>query len=158
MLVDAAWQGLLPTLGGAARETATNSAGFGPATQWAILLTASWTLDFLRPAQIGLYGDQLASAHAQEDGAVQLAETRVFEQWHRVHSLRIAAQAASGARDALQRADQDAHARYEAGAATQLEVITADRDLLQAEVARIGAIANLRIARDTLRIRSGQDE
>jgi outer membrane protein TolC len=158
MSVDAAWEGFIPTVGGTAREVATNASGFSPSTQWALLLTATWTLDFLRPAQIGLAGDQLASAHAQEDGAVQLAETRVFEQWHRVRSLRIAAQAATGARDALQRADQDAHARYEAGAATQLEVITADRDLLQAEVARIGAIANLAIARRTLHLRAGLEE
>ena len=61
------------------------------------------------------------------------------------------------ARSALRRASQDAHARYEAGAATQLEVITADRDLLQAEEARIAAIADLRIARQTLRIRAGMD-
>lgn len=158
MAVDAAWEGLLPTVAGTARETATNSAGFGPSTQWALIFTASWTLDFSRPAQIGVASDQLASAHAQEDGAVQLAETRVFEQWHRVRSLRIRAQAAIGARDALARADQDAHARYEAGAATQLEVITADRDLLQAEVARIQAIADLGVARHTLRLRAGMDE
>lgn len=158
MAVDAAWEGLLPTIGGAARESATNAAGFGPATQWALLFTASWTLDFARPAQIGVTGAQLATAHAQQDAAVQLAETRVFEQWHRVRSLRIRAAAAIGARDALTRADQDAHARYEAGAATQLEVITADRDLLQAEVARIQAIADLGIARHTLRIRAGTEE
>jgi len=158
MSVDSAWYGLLPTIAGTGREVATNAAGFSPSTQWAILFTASWTLDFLRPAQIGLAGDQLASARAAEDGALQLAETRVFEQWHRVRSLRIAAQAAIGARDALQRADQDAHARYEAGAATQLDVITADRDLLQAEVARIQAIANLSIARHTLQLRAGMGD
>lgn len=158
MAVDAAWQGLLPTVGGTARETATNAAGFSAATQYALLLTATWTLDFARPAQIGVTGDQLATAHAQEDLAVQQAETRVFEQWHRVRSLRIRAAAAIGARDALARADQDAHARYDAGAATQLEVITADRDLLQAEVARIQAIADLGIARATLRIRAGMEE
>lgn len=155
MQVDAAWEGLLPTLAGAARESATNAAGFSAPTQWALVLQASWTLDFLRPAQIGTRSDQLATAHAQEDLAVQQAETRVFEQWHRVRSLRTRAAAAQGALEALQRADQDAHARYDAGAATQLEVITADRDLLQAQVAQIQAIADLGIARHTLRIRAG---
>lgn len=158
MSVDASWEGLLPTVGGAFRESATNAAGFSAASQYAILLTASWTLDFLRPAQIGLSEQQLASARAAQEGAIQLSETRVFEQWHRVQSLRIRAAAAIGARDALARADQDAHARYEAGAATQLEVITADRDLLQAEVARIAAIADLRVARHTLRIRAGLED
>lgn len=155
--IDASWEGLLPTVTGAFRESATNAAGFSAASQYAILFTASWTLDFGHIAAIGLAGDQLAGARAQEDGAVQLAETRIYEQWHRVQSLRIRAQAAQGALAALQRADQDAHARYEAGAATQLEVITADRDLLQAQVAVIAAIADLRTARATLRIRAGME-
>jgi outer membrane protein len=158
MAVDAAWEGLLPTLTGAARESATNAAGFGPGSQWALLLTATWTLDFLRPAQIGTRSDQLATARAAQDLAVQQAETRVFEQWHRVQSLRARAAAARGARDSLQRADEDAHARYEAGAATQLDVITADRDLLQAQVASIQADADLGTARQTLRIRAGMEE
>ncbi len=157
MALDAAWEGLLPTVGVSGRELATNASGFGPATQWALIFTASWSLSFLQPAQIGLSGDQLAGAHAQEDLAVQQAETRVFEQWHRVQSLRTRAAAAIGARDALARAAQDAHARYEAGVATQLEVITADRDLLQAEVARILAVADLGVARHTLHIRAGDE-
>lgn len=154
---DAAWEGFLPTIAGAFRESATNAAGFGATSQYALLLTASWTLDWGRGAQVMVASDQLAGAHAAEDLAVQQAESAVFEQWHRVRSLRIRAEAAIGARDALARASQDAHARYEAGAATQLEVITADRDLLQAEVARIAAVADLRIARQTLRIRAGMD-
>lgn len=158
MAVDAAWQGLLPTLVGAAREQATSVAGLSAPNYWSIVLNASWTLDFLRPAQIGTSGDRLATAHAAEDLAVQQAETRVFEQWHRVRSLRVRAAAARGARDALQRADDDAHARYEAGAATQLEVITADRDLLQAQVASIQADADLGTARHTLRIRAGMED
>ncbi len=156
--IDGAWQGLAPTISGIGRETATNAAGFSAAVQYNILATATWNLDFGRVAQIGLTQDQLASARAQQDLAVQQAETRVFEQWHRVQSLRTRAAAAQGALEALERADQDAHARYEAGAATQLEVITADRDLLQAQVAQIQAIADLGIARQTLRIRSGMDE
>jgi outer membrane protein len=158
MAVDAAWEGLLPTLTGAAREFATNSSGFTPSTQWALVFTATWTLDFLRPAQIGTRSDQLATARAAQDLAVQQAETRVFEQWHRVQSLRARAAAARGALAALQRADDDAHARYEAGAATQLEVIQADRDLLQSQVASIQADADLGTARHTLRIRAGMQD
>jgi outer membrane protein TolC len=155
--VDAAWEALLPTIGGTVREQITNASGFSPSSQWAVLLTASWSLDFLRPAQIGTRGGQLASARAQEELAEQQAETRIYEQWHRVQSLRAAAAAATAARDSLERAAQDAHLRFDAGAATQLDVIQADRDFFQAEVQRIQAIANLRVARYTLRIRAEMD-
>ena len=121
------------------------------------LLTATWSLDFLRPAQIGTRSDQLASARAAADLAAQQAETRIFEQWHRVRSLRAAAAAARAARDALARAAEDAHLRYDAGAATQLDAIQADRDLFQADVQRIQADASLGVARTTLRIRAGLD-
>ena len=155
--VDAAWLALLPTVSGTAREQITNAAGFAPNAQWALLLTGTWQLDFLRPAQIGTRGQQLASARVQQDLAAQQSETRIYEQWHRVRSLRAAAAAARAARDSLARAANDAHLRYDAGSATQLEVIQADRDLFQADVMRIQADANLRVARYTLRIRSGLD-
>jgi outer membrane protein TolC len=156
--VDAAWLALLPTVAGTAREQVTNAAGFGPNAQWALLLTGTWQLDFLRPAQIGTRHQQLAGARAQQDLAEQQAESRIFEQWHRVQSLRAAAAAARAARDALARAASDAHLRFDAGSATQLEVIQADRDLFQADVQRIQADANLRVARTTLRIRAGLDQ
>ena len=156
--VDAAWLALLPTVAGTAREQVTNAAGFGPNAQWALLLTGTWQLDFLRPAQIGTRHQQLAGARAQQDLAEQQAESRIFEQWHRVQSLRAAAAAARAAREALARAASDAHLRFDAGSATQLEVIQADRDLFQADVQRIQADANLRVARTTLRIRAGLDQ
>jgi len=155
--VDAAWLALLPTVGGSARQQFTNAAGFGPNAQWALLVTGTWQLDFLRPAQIGTRDSQLAGARVQQDLAAQQAETHIFEQWHRVRSLRAAAAAARAARTALAQAANDAHLRYDAGSATQLDVIQADRDLFQADVMRIQADANLRVARYTLRIRSGLD-
>ncbi len=156
--VDAAWESLLPTIGGTVREQITNASGFSPSSQWAVLLTATWSLDFLRPAQIGTRGAQLATARAQAELAEQQAETRIFEQWHRVESLRAGALAAAAARDALTRAAEDAQVRFDAGAATQLDVIQANRDRFQAEVGLIQAIANLRVARYTLRIRSEMDD
>lgn len=155
--VDAAWESLLPTIGGTVREQITNASGFSPSSQWALLLTATWSLDFLRPAQIGTRGGQLATARAQAELAEQQAETRIFEQWHRVESLRAAALAAAAARDALTRAAGDAQLRFDAGAATQLDVIQANRDRFQAEVQLIQAIASLRVARYTLRIRAEMD-
>ncbi len=154
LAVDAAWQSLLPTLAGTARETFTNAAGFGGNTYYALGITATWSLDFLRPAQIGTRGGMLATARAQAELADQQASTRIFEQWERVRTLRVAAAAASAACDALVRASEDAHLRFDAGAATQLDVIQADRDLFQSEVLYIQALANLGVARHTLRIRA----
>src|SRR5690606_12405966 len=109
------------------------------------------------PARIGTATAALEGAEVRAERAVQQVETAIFEAWQRVEASRASAEAAIAALEASRRAAADARARYEAGAGTQLEQIQAERDLFQAEVAHIQAIANLRVARAVLRIRSGMD-
>jgi outer membrane protein TolC len=72
-----------------------------------------------------------------------------------VRSLLARARAARAAQAASERAATVARVRFEAGTGTQLEVSQSERDLFQAEVARIQADADLRVARLALRLRSG---
>ncbi|MGE0788666.1 MAG: TolC family protein [Sandaracinaceae bacterium] len=153
----AAWLALLPTVAGTATERVTNAAGFGPNSQWTLSITATWQLDFGRPAAIGTRGASRTAAEVRLERAQQQARTAIFEAWHRVQAAIASAEAARTAEQASRRASEDARARFESGVGTQLEQIQADRDLFSSEVQAIQATADLRVARAVLRLRSGQD-
>lgn len=150
-----AWLALLPTISGTAVARWTNAAGFGRQDTYFAGVTATWYFDFARPARIEATSAAMEAAQVRIERAVQQAETGVFDAWHRVEASRAAAEAALAVLAASQRAADDARARVESGTAPQLEQIQAERDLFQARFAAIQALANLRIARDALRIRSG---
>jgi outer membrane protein len=155
---DAAWLALAPTISGTAVVRWANAAGFaGRQDSEYVGVTATWILDFARPARIGTAQAQLEAAGVRAERALQVAETSIFEAWQRVETARASLEAADAALDASRRAAEDARARYESGAGTQLDQITAERDLFQAEGARIQALADLRVARAVLRLRSGME-
>ncbi len=153
--VHAAWFSLAPTIAGTFNERVTNAAGFAGNTLWYLTLTATWQLDFVRPAAIGTQNAVAEQARIALEQAEQQIQTGIFESWQRVQTQRVRAEAAQAQVIAAQRAFDDARARFDAGAATQLDVISAQRDLFSAQVSYISAIADLRVARDLLRIRSG---
>lgn len=154
---DTAWTALLPVIGGYARESGSNAAGFqGANWSYAIGVNATWSLDFLRPAQIGTRAAQADIAAVRAERAAQQSETALFEAAERVEAERARLEAALAGVEASERAAEDARAQFEAGTGTQLDVIQADRDLFQAEVSRIRTVADLRAARLALRIRSGR--
>jgi outer membrane protein len=150
-----AWLAFAPTVSGQLLERVTNASGFGPSSQWQATLTATWSLDFARPATVMAQDAALDVATVQLEGAEQRAQTAIFEAWHRVRAARAQLLSARAAEEATTRAAEDARALYEAGAATQLDQIQAERDRFGAEVARIQATANLRVARAALRLQSG---
>jgi outer membrane protein len=154
----AAWLSLAPTISGQFTERLTNAAGFGPSNQWAAGITATWQLDFGRPASINTRAAAAERARIGLEQVQQQVETQIFEAWQRVATARARAEAAQAALVATRRAADDARARFDTGAATQLDVIQTERDLFQAEVSSIQAIADLRVARAVLRIRSGIGE
>ncbi|AKF07855.1 TolC family protein [Sandaracinus amylolyticus] len=152
---DAAWQSMLPTISASASERITNAAGFGPEALWAVGVSASWVLDFGRPASLGTRERQIALAEVRLDRAQRSAETSIYEAWHRVRSLVARARSARAAEAASERAAVVARARAEAGTGTQLELSQAERDLFSASVQRIQADADLEVSRLALRLRSG---
>lgn len=151
----AAWLSLAPVISGQLMERLTNAAGFGPSNLWTASITATWQLDFGRPAAIGTSGAIAEQARIGLEQAQQQVETQIFESWQRVASARARAEAAEAAFAASRRASEDARASFDTGAATQLDLIQAERDLFSSEVSHIQAIADLRVARALLRIRSG---
>lgn len=152
---DGAWFGLLPTLSGVAVARWTNAAGFGRQDTYYLGASATWNLDFARPARIGTAEASARAAEVRAERVTQQLETAVFEAWHRVSTSRASVASARALLEASQRAASDARARVESGSGTQLDQIQAERDLFQAEVSVIQAVANLRVARASLRIRSG---
>ena len=152
--VHAAWLGLAPTVAGSAAERFTNAAGFGPSNQWTLNVTATWQLDFGRPAAIGTRDAVLATTRARLERAEQQARLQIEDAWHRAHALAARLETAEAVLAASTRAAEDTRARYEVGVASQLELVQAERDLFSAEVSRTQARADLAVARATLRIRS----
>ncbi len=156
--LHAAWFSLAPTIGANLTERVTNATSFsGRSSLWMLNVTATWNLDFSRPAAIGTQDAVTQQARIRLEQAAQQVETSIFESWQRVEAQRARAAAARAQVVAAQRAFDDARARFDAGAATQLDVIQAQRDLFSAQVAYISAVADLRVSRDLLRIRSGID-
>lgn len=156
-LRDAAVAALFPTISGTASERVTNAAGFGPASQWAIAITATLTFDFVRPYTVETRDATLDGARVREEETRLLAEAGIVEAWSRVGSLVERATAAGVALEASTRAASDAHDRFEAGAGSQLEAVLAERDRFNAEVVRIQALGDLAVARAALMVRAGRD-
>jgi outer membrane protein TolC len=152
--VHAGWLAFVPTISGTAAERVTNAVGFGPASNWNIALSATWTLDFLRPAQVGTREASLSAARARLERAEQQSRLQIEDAWHRSHALAARARTATAVLDASRRAAEDARARYEVGVASQLELVQAERDLFAAEVSLVQALADLAVARATLAIRT----
>jgi len=153
-LHDAAFANLFPTISGTASERVTNAAGFGQPSLWSIGISLSWTLDFLRPAQLATREHGAAIAEIRDERTQAQVETAVYEAWHRVSSLIARAQAARAAAASSERAASVAAARLAAGTGSALEVSQAQRDSLLAQVRRIQADADLIVARHVLHLRA----
>ncbi len=152
--LHASWLAFAPTIAGTAAERVTNAAGFGPNHQWAITLTATWQLDFARPAAIGTREATLAMARSRLERAEQQARLQIEQAWYQATALAARLETAEAALAASQRAAEDTRARYEVGVASQLELVQSERDLFAAEVARTQARADVAVARATLQIRA----
>lgn len=155
LLNDAAWSTLLPILAATGTERITNAVGFGPNSQWALALTATWAIDFGRVAAVHSRSSGAAVARIRTERALQNAETRVHDVWHRVRALNARLSAARSAESAAGRAAEYARVRFEAGTATQLDVSQTERDHFSAEATRIEAESSLTAANIELRLRAG---
>jgi outer membrane protein TolC len=80
----------------------------------------------------------------------------IHNSWFRVETEIANARAAQAQVQAAKHAAEVARDRYQSGAATQLEVVQAERDEFSADISRISAQANLTYARAELRLFAGQ--
>lgn len=154
---SAAWAALAPTVAGTAAERLTTASGFtGKVGSYSLALSATWTLDpstyFAAKAQ----GSAHAAAEVREKRAEQQAKDDLHTAWQEVRADVAKARAAKAEAEASARALVLARERYQAGAATQLDVQQAERDAFSSEVARIAAQADLAYARASVRLDSGR--
>lgn len=147
---------LLPTLSGSAQQRFTNATGFaGREAIYQLQLVLSWRLDY------GTYASGRAQAAASDVAAVKAEKVRrgvedsVFEAYKRVEAGITKARSARAQVSAAARAASLARDRYGAGAATQLDVLQADREAFLAGANKIQSDADLAFARATLRLAAG---
>lgn len=144
---------IVPLVSAQFTERLTNATGFaGQASSFNTGINLTWRLDV--PTFMGM---QAQAANEQVallagDRARLQARDQVNADWQRLQAALIKIDAAKAQVDAAQRATQVAKDRYAAGAATQVDVIQAERDVFGAEVSQIQARTELATARASLRI------
>jgi outer membrane protein TolC len=156
--LSAARSGFAPRVSASASERFTNATGFGYSPAWAVGLTATLrlgadTVASARVARVQASRRELEAERARIDATstIEAAFDSVVALVARVDATRTEELAA-------ERAAIIARDRFNAGLATQLDVLAADRDAFTAEVARIQAEADLHYARIHLRMASGRWE
>ncbi|MBX7115608.1 MAG: TolC family protein [Myxococcaceae bacterium] len=147
----------VPVVGAQFTERLTNATGFsGQTASYNAGLNLTWRLE----VQAVMAMD--AQSHAHTTALLASERTRlaardlIYSDWQRLKAALIKVQAAQAQVEAARRADQVAHDRYAVGAATQIDVIQAERDLFGAEVGQIQARTELASARLSLRLSSGR--
>lgn len=152
-VATAARLAIVPIVSAQLTERITNATGFaGQPSSFNTGINLTWRLDV--PTFMGM---QAQAANEQVallagDRARLQARDQVNADWQRLQAALIKIDAARAQVDAAQRATQVAKDRYAAGAATQVDVIQAERDVFGAEVSQIQARTELATARASLRI------
>jgi outer membrane protein TolC len=147
--------GYLPTLTALGRERLTNAAGFGNEANWAVGVTATWQLDFGKPARTAQSAAAEHTAQISRDRAARDAGDRIIDAWDTVEQLRAHTAAAVAQFDADKVAVDVAHSKFSGGQATALDVVLAERDALDSESTMLHARADLAAARALLRLAAG---
>jgi len=150
---------LVPTLDAFAVEHATNATAFlgGHNAAYAAGANLTWSFDFTTIPAIRAREAEASAAKAREERARIAVGDAVFQAWSAVEANIARSRSARVQADVSHHAADLARTRYRNGAATQLELIEADRDAFSAEAARIQADADLLNARVQLRLATGTD-
>lgn len=148
---------VLPTVGAQFTERVTNATGFqGQPNVYNAGIVLQWRLDAPTFMGMSVASANESSAMIGAERARIVARDQIHSDWQRWNAALHKLEAAKAQLEAAQRAAQVARDRYAAGAATQIDVIQAERDLFSAEVGQIQARTELASARLSLRISSGQ--
>src|SRR6266851_1605197 len=154
---DAQKLALLPTIAGSFTEFATNAPGFEPKDwYYQASVYATWAFDLTYVANIRTTDASAGAARARELKARLNAGDAINRYWNTVLADIAQSRSARAGRDASVHAAEQARAQYQAGTATQLDLLQAQRDAFRAEVTRIQDDANLLNARAQLRLSAGQ--
>jgi outer membrane protein TolC len=134
----------------------TNAVGFGNAANWALGVTATWQLDFGKPARTAQSAAAEHAAQLGRDRAARDAADRIVDAWDDVEQLRAHALAAAAQVEADQVAVEVARTKLGGGQATALDVVLAERDALDSTSTLIRARADLAAARALLALAVGR--
>jgi outer membrane protein TolC len=148
---------LLPTLSATAQERITNATGFaGKAASYTLQGVLTWRLDYSTMKQRDLVDANLALQQVRTAKTRRDLEDQIFTAHQQIQSGIAKSTAARAQVAATKKAADLSLERYQAGAATQLDVTQAQRDAFSANVSQIQADADLAYARLLLRINAGQ--
>lgn len=147
---------LVPVVSAQFTERFTNATGFqGSSALYNLGITFAWRLD------VPTFQNMSVQSHIEQTARLGAEKLRLFARdtiiadWQRFNAALVKIAAARAQVSAAERAAQVARDRYNAGAATQLDLIAAERDLFGAEVNLIQARGELAQARLVLRISAG---
>ena len=155
---NAAWMAYVPALTGSATERFTDAVGFGKSPYYSVGIVARWRLDFTQAATAEISAAQAEAAHVASERAEQTARDQIEDAYLRVDAYRARARAARAQAAASHHGSEVSRSKYEAGTATQLDVVQAERDALAADVQSIQATADLAYARALLRLSAGRTQ
>ena len=148
---------LAPSLSAGFTERATNATGFsGHELAYQGVVALAWSFDLTTVANIRAQDALAAAAAAREERARLAARDAIHRSWSTVHTGIARSRSARAEVEASTRAAELARDRYAVGAATQLDLLQAQRDAFSAQVALVQADADLTNARAQLRIAAGQ--
>ncbi len=148
----------LPSITGNFTESATNAAGFlGHNYAWQTGVGFSWQLDLTTFANIRSQDAAAEAARAREQRSRLSTRDAIHRYWNTVQADIANSRSARAQVKASENAARLAKDRYEVGAATQLDLLQAQRDAYSASVARIQSDADLANARAQLRLAAGRD-
>lgn len=155
-LATASRLALVPVVNGQFTQRFTNATGFqNQAAVYNAGIGLQWRLDVPTFQNMSVQGSAEATAKLASERARLQARDQIFQDWNRLEAARQKAELVQAQVAAAQRASQVAKDRYAAGAATQVDVIQAERDVFSAEVAQIQARTELATARAALRLSAG---
>jgi outer membrane protein TolC len=138
-------------------ERVTNAEGLaGREASWQALVGLTWSFDLTALAGIRSQDAAADVARAQEQRVRLAARDDIHRAWRTVQTDIARSRSARVQAEVSARAAKLALDRYQAGTATQLDLLQAQRDAFAADAARIQADADLVNARAQLRIAAGE--
>ncbi len=148
---------LVPSLSAIVTERATNATGFaGREASWQGIVGLTWSFDLTTLANIRSQEAAADAARAREQRARLAARDGIHQAWMTVRTGIARSRSARAQAEVSAHASQLARERYEAGTATQLDLLQAQRDAFAADAARIQADADLVNSRAQLRLAAGR--
>jgi outer membrane protein TolC len=147
---------LVPALVGNITEHMTNAPGLtGKGRLWAAQLVLTWNADLTTFGNIQVANAGAVAAQARETRTRLQVRDAIHRAWSTVQTSIARSRSARAQARVSQEAASLAKDRYSVGAATQLDLLQAQREAFGAEATRIQADADLVNARAQLRLAAG---